>query len=70
MCHYTDKSSDHKQCNDEDMFLICYATSDEHMFKVLREFMGRSPSRCNTTLSCLVAVGQVQLEIQSIQFVT
>ena len=38
LCHYTDKSCDHKHCDG-------YVTSREHMFKGLREFMGESPSR-------------------------
>ena len=44
LCHYADKSCDHKHCNDGDMmFLICHMTSHEHMFKGLREFFGWKP---------------------------
>ena len=46
-----------------EMFLICHVTSCGHMFKGLREFMGGSPSRRVNILSCLVAIGLVQVEI-------
>ena len=63
LCHYGDKSCDHKYCSGEDMFLVCHVTSREHMFKGLCEFMGWSPSRWVTILPCLVNIGLVQVEI-------
>ena len=46
LCHYADKSCDHKYCDGGDiMFLICHVTSCEHMFQGLCEFMGGSSSR-------------------------
>ena len=40
LCHYADKSCDHKYCDGGDIFLICHVTSREHMFKGFCEFMG------------------------------
>ena len=46
LCHYADKSCDHKHCDGEYiMFLIFHVTSREYMFKGLWELVGRSPSR-------------------------
>ena len=39
LCHYADKSCDHKYCDGGDI-LICHVTSREHMFKGFCEFMG------------------------------
>ena len=33
--HHPDKSCIHKPCDSEDMFLICYVSSREQMFKGL-----------------------------------
>ena len=64
LCHHPDKSCDHGHYDSGDIvFLICHVTSREHMFKGLCEFVGGSPLWCVTTLSCLVAIGLVQLEI-------
>ena len=44
LCHYADKSFDHKHCDGGDIIiLLCRVTSRKHMFKRLREFMGGSP---------------------------
>ena len=56
LCHYSNKSCDHKHCDAGDIMLLL-----EHMLKELCEFMGGSPSR-----PCLVAIGLVHVEIQSI----
>ena len=40
LCHYADKSCNHKHCDGRDMFLFCHVTSREHMFKGLCEFKG------------------------------
>ena len=46
LCHYTDKSCNHKHCNGGDiMCLICHVTFRGHKFKGLCEFMGRSLPR-------------------------
>ena len=44
LCHYADKSRDHKHFDGGGMFLICHMTSPELMFKRLCEFMGGSSS--------------------------
>ena len=46
VCHHPGKFGDHGHCDSEDiMFLICYMTSGNCMFKGLCEFMGGSPSQ-------------------------
>ena len=62
-CHHLDKSRDRYHCDDGDLkFLVCHVTS--------RKFMGGSFSRSVTLSPCLVAIGQVQVEIKSIQYFT
>ena len=56
-CHLPDTFSGRKHYESEDMFILCHVTASEHMFKRLSELMGEA-----TTLSCLVAIGQVQVE--------
>ena len=48
------------------MFSICCVTSREHMFKMLCEYMSGSSFQRVTTLPCLVKIGLVQVEIESI----
>ena len=46
LCHYADKSCDHKHCDGGYiMFLTFHVNTREYMFKGLWEFVGRSPSR-------------------------
>ena len=46
VCHIPDKFCDHKHCDSGNiMSSICHVTSNEHMFKGLCKFMGRSSSR-------------------------
>ena len=45
------------------MHLICYATLQDHMVKGSSEFMEGSSSLYVTTLSCLVAIGIVVVEL-------
>ena len=64
VCHDPDKFCDYYHCDSGDvMFLICHVTSRKHMFKELCGFMGGSSSRSVTILPCLVAIGQVQVEM-------
>ena len=62
LCQHSDKSGDHKHRDSENVFNLS-RTSPDHMFKGLCEFMGGSLLRQATTLSCLVAIGLVQMEI-------
>ena len=43
------------------MFLIFHVVLCDHVFKGLYDFVGRSSLRQFTNLSCLVAIGLVQL---------
>ena len=63
VCHCPDKSCDHKHIYSGDIFLICQVTSREHVFKGLSEFMGGSPSWRLTTLSSMVVIVIVVIEI-------
>ena len=60
VCHRLGKSCEHRYYNSGDIVsLICHVTLREHMFEGLCEFMGERI----TTFPCLVAIGQVQVEI-------
>ena len=63
LCPYADKSCAHKHCDNGHMFLICYVTSREHMFKGLCEFMGGIRLRSVTTLPFFVTIGLVKVTI-------
>ena len=45
LCHYADKSCDHKHCDGRDNVFNLSRASREHLIKGLCEFMDRSPSR-------------------------
>ena len=63
VCHHPDKSCDRQHCDNGDMFSICHVTFRKHLFKLLCEFRGGSFLRPVTSFPCLVATGQVQVEI-------
>ena len=72
VCHHPGKSCEPIHCDSGDIvFLTCHVTSQEHMFDMLYEFMGGSPSRRVTSFPCMVAMFgghkcKVQVEIKSI----
>ena len=45
------------------MVYVCHVTLQNHVIKVLNNFMVRSPSRYVTTLPSLVAIDTVAVEI-------
>ena len=64
VCHQANNPCDYKHCDSVDiMFLICHRTSGEDTLKSLCEFLVGSVSQRLTTLSCLVAIGVVKVEI-------
>ena len=64
LCHYPDEFVDHRDCESRDiMFSMCDVRSPDQMLKELCKFMSRNLSPKETTLSCLVAIGLVQVEI-------
>ena len=46
------------------MVFVCHVTLEDHMIKVLNDFMVGSPSRYVTILPSLVAIDRVILEIK------
>ena len=64
VCHQANNPCDYKHCDSVDiMFLMCHRTSGEDTLKSLCEFLVGSVSQRFTTLSCLVAIGVVKVEI-------
>ena len=66
VCLHPNNFSSHRHCNSVDMFLICYMTSCDPIFKWLYEFMGGGPSQEVTALPCLVVIDLIQVEIKNI----
>ena len=67
VCLHPNNFSIHRHCNSVDiMFLICYMTSCDPIFKWLYEFMGGGPSQEVTALPCLVVIDLIQVEIKNI----
>ena len=62
--YHPDKFGDHSRCESGHMFLICHATSCDHMFRGLCYFMPK-PLTVNQHLAMLVTIGRVRVEIKN-----